>query len=221
MCACTCINGSCAAPAVCKPFPTHVVGREAFDAAAAALDSLADLDSIATSTTTDEQLLLLQWLLLHLQRNWLVSQASISDVLRDAQHCSRSGGSGSSLAPGALAQCMCILRLLPAAAADAEAQQQQHRSNHSLLAYHGTDFGCVHGILQQGLLAASGTRLQSTGAAFGHGVYLSTDFATSFAFSAAREGWQGSSIGRYLRCVLLCEVDEAASSAAGGNHGDG
>lgn len=70
---------------------------------------------------------------------------------------------------------------------------------------------CVHfrlprSILHNGLLAASGTRLQTTGAVFGVGIYLSTDFNVAYSFSKAQQGWAGSSIGRHLRCVLLCEV---------------
>jgi poly[ADP-ribose] polymerase 16 len=61
-------------------------------------------------------------------------------------------------------------------------------------------------ILHNGLLAASGTRLQTTGAVFGVGIYLSTDFNVAYSFSKSQQGWAGSSIGRHLRCVLLCDV---------------
>jgi poly[ADP-ribose] polymerase 16 len=64
----------------------------------------------------------------------------------------------------------------------------------------------MHSILHNGLLAASGTRLQTTGAVFGVGIYLSTDFSVAYSFSKAQQGWAGSSIGRHLRCVLLCQV---------------
>jgi poly[ADP-ribose] polymerase 16 len=66
---------------------------------------------------------------------------------------------------------------------------------------------CLCSILHNGLLAASGTRLQTSGALFGVGIYLSTDFNVAYSFSKSQQGWAGSSIGRHLRCVLLCEVD--------------
>eukprot|EP00775_Hariotina_reticulata_P010291 gene10291-10450_t len=79
------------------------------------------------------------------------------------------------------------------------------------MAYHGTNFANLHSILHNGLLAASGTRLQTSGAAFGSGIYLSTDFDVAYAFSKGAEAWQSSCIGRQLRCVLLCDVDPEAA----------
>jgi hypothetical protein len=75
----------------------------------------------------------------------------------------------------------------------------------------------VHSILHQGLLAASGTRLQTTGAVFGQGIYLSTDFATSFQFTKGRPAWQHSTLGANLRCVLVCEVAEQATLPSPGS----
>jgi poly[ADP-ribose] polymerase 16 len=71
--------------------------------------------------------------------------------------------------------------------------------------------------LHNGLLAASGTRLQTTGAVFGVGIYLSTDFNVAYSFSKSQQGWAGSSIGRHLRCVLLCEVDRQVAQQGQSN----
>jgi hypothetical protein len=113
-----------------------VLGPEAWLAAASALDSL-DVTNIAAAS--DTQLRLLQWLLLHLQRTWLVRQATAADVLHDA-------GSACVLSASALNQCCCLLRL--DAAADTAAAGQQQPSGGRLWAFHGTDFGCLHSILQ-------------------------------------------------------------------------
>lgn len=193
-------------PAVCKPFPTQVFGPDGFDAAVAAVQAFSQLDP----TLPDVQLQLLQWLLLHLQRTWAVSAATSRHFLEDVQQlgCSASG------ALQAVRQACCILRVTPACQQAVGQQQQQGRH---ILAYHGTDFSAVHSILHQGLLAASGTRLQTTGAVFGQGIYLSTDFATSFQFTKGRPAWQHSTLGANLRCVLVCEVAEQATLPSHGS----
>ncbi|KAF6266787.1 hypothetical protein COO60DRAFT_1632828 [Scenedesmus sp. NREL 46B-D3] len=114
---------------------------------------------------------------------------------------------GSGCPPGLLHHlqgCRCILRLVrPGAHPPAPGS--------CVAAFHGTDFANIHSILHNGLLAASGTRLQTTGAVFGVGIYLSTDFNVAYSFSKAQQGWAGSSIGRHLRCVLLCDVDRGVA----------
>lgn len=184
---------------MCKPFPAQVFGADGFDAAVAAVQAFSQLDP----TVPDVQLQLLQWLLLHLQRTWAVSAATSRQFLEDVQHL----GSSASGAMQAVRQACSILRVTPACQQPVGQQQQGRR----ILAYHGTDFSAVHSILHQGLLAASGTRLQTTGAVFGQGIYLSTDFATSFQFTKGRPAWQHSTLGANLRCVLVCEVAEQAT----------
>jgi poly[ADP-ribose] polymerase 16 len=106
----------------------------------------------------------------------------------------------------AVQQSCSIFRVLPASGL-----HQHSNQGRRIIAYHGTDFANVHSILHQGLLAASGTRLQTTGAVFGQGIYLSTDFSTAFQYTKGREGWQHSTLGGQLRCVLVCEVAEEAT----------
>eukprot|EP00878_Enallax_costatus_P031424 GHUV01034367.1.p1 GENE.GHUV01034367.1~~GHUV01034367.1.p1 ORF type:complete len:237 (+),score=61.79 GHUV01034367.1:678-1388(+) len=143
----------------------------------------------------------MQWIFLHMQhkRNFsltLITAAQLAAELQAAGHKLQDLSQ--------LTQCRCILRI------DNHSSSSPHSTiirGPKTAAYHGTDFRNVHSILHNGLLAASGTRLQSTGAVFGSGIYLAENFNVAYSFCTAREGWCGSSIGKYLRCVLLCEVD--------------
>lgn len=195
---------------MCRPFPTHLQPSQDYAAVVAALDSLPHLSEALAgepaqdSSMSDQQLQLLQWLLLQLQlkRSCTLSLATQSDLESELQ------ASGCNLPDlqQSLRSCRCIVRL------DSGPQQQQARTPGSCLAaYHGTDFANVHSILHNGLLAASGTRLQTTGAIFGCGVYLSSDFNVAYSFCKAREAWANSCIGKHLRCVLLCQVDRSAA----------
>lgn len=74
------------------------------------------------------------------------------------------------------------------------------------LGFHGTSFENIWSILHTGLLNLSQTALERTGAAFGSGIYLSTDLAVAFSFSKSCKGWDNSAIGRQLRAVLVCSV---------------
>jgi poly[ADP-ribose] polymerase 16 len=178
----------------------QLFGPEGFDAAAAATQALRQEQLEAA---TDVQLLLLQWLLLQLQRTWVVSHCSTESFQNDLQQAP-----GHSGMRAAVQQASCIFRVLPAKKLQ---QQSQSTKGKMVVAYHGTDFSAVHSILHQGLLTASGTRLQTTGAVFGQGIYLSTDFSTAFQFTKGRQAWQHSTLGRHLRCVLVCEVAEEAT----------
>lgn len=79
---------------------------------------------------------------------------------------------------------------------------------HSVLAFHGTHLENLHSILHCGLQNASGTKLQRNGAIFGGGIYLSTSYDVAFTFAQPHDsGWSRSTLGRKLRCLLVCEVD--------------
>lgn len=163
------------------------------------------------AAATDVQLQLLQWLLLQQQhkrtfRLALITAAELALELHTAGY--NLGDSPH------LRNCRCILRLDQQS--HTSPSQQPSSAGRMLIAYHGTDFSNLHSILHNGLLAASGTRLQSTGAVFGSGIYLAQDFDVAYAFCKAREGWIGSSIGHHLRCVLLCEVAENMAVLGGG-----
>jgi hypothetical protein len=153
---------------------------------------------------TDCQLRVLQWLLLQLQprRGPFMQPVTVATVCAALQ-----GQMADSLHH--LNTCRCIIKLQHCNHPTDEQGLQAGKQR--LMAYHGTDFANVHSILHNGLLAASGTRLQTYGAVFGSGVYLSSDFDVAFAFSKGAEAWGSSCIGRQLRCVLLCDVDPAAA----------
>ncbi|KAG2454270.1 hypothetical protein HYH02_001302 [Chlamydomonas schloesseri] len=95
---------------------------------------------------------------------------------------------------------------------------------HGAVAYHGTHLENLHSILHTGLQSGSGTRLQRTGANFGSGIYLSTNYDTAFSFCQPCPSWPLSRFGTKLRVLLVCEVDldlvrqergaEAAAAAA-------
>lgn len=204
---------------MCKPFPTHLFGADGFSAAADVVQAFEGPDSLEAAP--DTQLQLLQWLLLQLQRTWVVSPCTPSLFLQELQQFGSGQHSGWL---DAVQQSCCILRVSPgpaaAAAAASAGRAAAAAGQRSLLAYHGTDLASVHSILHTGLLSASGTRLQTTGAVWGHGVYLSTDFSTAFQFTKGRRAWQHSSLGQHLRCVLVCEVAEQATQRAGAGGGN-
>lgn len=109
-----------------------------------------------------------------------------------------------------------VLELSPVAAAAAPTPASG--APQSVAALHGTSFENLHSILHLGLLNLSGTRLERTGAAFGSGIYLSTELTVAFEFSKAAPAWGQSAIGARLRCVLVVAVDaEAARAAAAGS----
>ncbi|KAG2426743.1 hypothetical protein HXX76_012800 [Chlamydomonas incerta] len=95
---------------------------------------------------------------------------------------------------------------------------------HGAVAYHGTHLENLHSILHTGLQSGSGTRLQRTGANWGAGIYLSTNYDTAFSFCQPCPSWPLSRFGTKLRVLLVCEVDldlvrqergaEAAAAAA-------
>lgn len=189
--------------AVCRPFPNHLLKHQQHRNPAAELDQLLQLPmtEAALEATTDLQLQLLQWLFLHMQlkRGFSLTPISIAQL---AAELTADGCCLNDLSQ--LSSCHCILRV------DNTSSSSPHSTvitGPKLAAYHGTDYCNMHSILHNGLLAASGTRLQSTGAVFGSGIYLAQDFNVAYSFCRPREGWFGSSIGKHLRCVLLCYVN--------------
>ena len=71
-------------------------------------------------------------------------------------------------------------------------------------------------VLHTGLLNLSGTKLERTGAAFGQGIYLSTELTVAYSFcEPADVRWPGCSLGRRLRCLLLCGVEREHAQQSG------
>jgi poly [ADP-ribose] polymerase 6/8 len=84
----------------------------------------------------------------------------------------------------------------------------------SVFAFHGSSSENWHSILRNGLKNASGSKLQVNGAAYGSGIYLSPNAATSFGYCRMYNqgaGAVGSSNNRFLsgnqiNCIAVCEV---------------
>ncbi|XP_048737676.2 protein mono-ADP-ribosyltransferase PARP6-like isoform X2 [Ostrea edulis] len=92
--------------------------------------------------------------------------------------------------------------------------KKQHGST---FAFHGSGIENWHCIIREGLIVASGTKLQVNGAAYGKGIYLSPNSSTSFGYSRMGYGYKKTpqnrlSQARFLdhgvsmTCIALCEV---------------
>lgn len=88
----------------------------------------------------------------------------------------------------------------------------------STFCFHGSSIENWHSIIRQGLLNASGTKLQVNGAAYGKGIYLSPFISTSMGYSRmgygsqnVKKGQQNKCDKRFLQslnltCIAICEV---------------
>jgi hypothetical protein len=78
----------------------------------------------------------------------------------------------------------------------------------SYFAFHGSGIENWHSILRQGLLNCSGTKLQTTGAAYGPGVYLAPDSGTSMGYARTGSAWSKSKFenSSSLVCMAIAEV---------------
>jgi hypothetical protein len=105
--------------------------------------------------------------------------------------------------------------LLPQMDPAREAAFQQHKRHHggSNLFFHGTSFDRLHSIVRNGLAVYSHHALQTSGAVYGPGIYLSPapSTALSYARSHARSAWQQSALGTSPTCLLVCEVANNAA----------
>ncbi|KAL9641426.1 hypothetical protein ABK040_013355 [Willaertia magna] len=81
----------------------------------------------------------------------------------------------------------------------------------SYWAFHGSAVENFHSILRRGLMNCSGTKMMTTGAAYGEGIYMAPDSSTSFGYSRVGSSWSKSLFGNVnnLRCIMICEVIKA------------
>ena len=81
----------------------------------------------------------------------------------------------------------------------------------SYWAFHGSAIENFHNILRKGLINCSNTKLMTTGAAYGPGIYMARESSTSFGYSRVGSSWSKSQFGNSssLRCVMICEVVKA------------
>lgn len=82
----------------------------------------------------------------------------------------------------------------------------------SFFAFHGSGMENWHSILRKGLLVGSNTKYQTTGAAFGQGIYMSPRFSTSWGYSRPGQSWPHSRFGsQNVRLMTICEVAQHPS----------
>ncbi len=101
-----------------------------------------------------------------------------------------------------------------------EATFAEAKAKHgSYFAFHGSGFFNWHGILRQSLKNASGTALQSSGAACGSGIYMALDSGVSAGYSGSNgrhSSWSHSALGEHPKCLALCEVIKGAERSRHG-----
>ena len=83
--------------------------------------------------------------------------------------------------------------------------------------FHGTTFDRLPAILAQGLKVYSGTSLQRTGAAYGKGIYMAEEPATSMPYAPATTSWRNSGLTN-MRLLLGCEVLGIGRNVSSGVH---
>ncbi|KAL6078224.1 Poly [ADP-ribose] polymerase 6 [Balamuthia mandrillaris] len=77
----------------------------------------------------------------------------------------------------------------------------------SFFAFHGSSLENWHAIMRTGLKNLSNTKLMTTGAVYGAGIYLSPHANTSKDYSRAGKGWDKSVFGDgNINCIAICEV---------------
>lgn len=95
-----------------------------------------------------------------------------------------------------------------------EAQFRDHCRKHggSFFVWHGSGLGNWHNIVRSGLKNMSGTAFQSSGAAYGPGIYAAADSTTSYGYSGnTTQPWERTLYGVGARTLALCEVVDHGS----------
>eukprot|EP01080_Neovahlkampfia_damariscottae_P008754 gene8754-702_t len=97
--------------------------------------------------------------------------------------------------------------LLSATPEKEEKFQKYKKQYGSLWAFHGSGLANWHAIFRNGLKNMSGTSGQLNGAAYGKGIYLAAESATSFGYSRTGNVWCNSQIeDDDVLCIALCEI---------------
>jgi len=71
--------------------------------------------------------------------------------------------------------------------------------------FHGSREDCFHSIVRNSLRVLSNTRLMTTGAAYGSGVYFGKDFNTSLGYCKKGRGVGVDGVS-LLSSMLICEI---------------
>jgi hypothetical protein len=105
--------------------------------------------------------------------------------------------------------------VLPHMDAARETAFQQHKSRRggSEIFFHGTKFDRLHSIVRNGLAVYSHQPLQTSGAYYGSGIYLSPEPNTALTYGSTSHSslWPQSTLGDSPTCLLVCEVARGAA----------
>jgi hypothetical protein len=94
-----------------------------------------------------------------------------------------------------------------APAREAQFRELCRKHGGSFFVWHGSGLGNWHNIVRFGLKNMSGTAFQSSGAAYGPGIYAAHDSTTSYGYSGnTNNPWMNTMFGAGMRCLALCEV---------------
>lgn len=95
---------------------------------------------------------------------------------------------------------------------------RQRELQGSFFAFHGSGAENWYSILRNGLRSMSNTSYMSTGAAYGEGIYLATDLATSMGYArAVGSSWPNGKLHNGFQCVAICEVINGSPRGPGGS----
>lgn len=86
------------------------------------------------------------------------------------------------------------------------AELHRGKGKGSLYAWHGSPTSKWHSIFRTGLKNLSNTQFMTTGAAYGQGIYMAVDSATSMGYSRSASTWDKSQFESNFRIIALCEV---------------
>jgi hypothetical protein len=93
-----------------------------------------------------------------------------------------------------------------APAREAQFRELCRKHGGSFFVWHGSGLGNWHNIVRFGLKNMSGTAFQSSGAAYGPGIYAAHDSTTSYGYSGNTSNpWMNTMFGVGMRCLALCE----------------
>ena len=88
-----------------------------------------------------------------------------------------------------------------------EAFRERQQKYGSMYLWHGSAADRWHSILRNGLVNASGTRLQANGACYGSGIYFARDSGTSIGYIREKTNpYKGTALGKNFNCIGLCEI---------------
>ncbi len=87
-----------------------------------------------------------------------------------------------------------------------KAFQEYKKQKGSIYCWHGSALQNWHNVLRIGLKNMSNTKYMTAGAAYGPGIYMAKEAATSMGYAGNTGNWPKSRLGNGAKCLALCEV---------------